>query len=270
MLTMKKVTRLFFLVIILALIVHGLMLLFLFGSKLMSIKKSPLKIEKPQLPKPVTIEPIKPLDLPNMLPGQQDLPNPPIPVEPNLDKPDNPEQVDQSQDLITKNDALGSNASKANPGTKPSRAKKRPYLPKPTFNFNQINDYAIAEGNSLFKNKGENRPPTKEDLAILMYQERARKHFGISLNRYADQANFYNVNRAIIDLIIVINSKGQVIDIRMRNHSNNPAIVHLIEKIVKYAGLFPVIPDSIKMTSFTLSTTITISQGKLTSGYGWQ
>ena len=266
MLTMKKVTRLFLLIIILALIIHCLILLFLFGNQFMASKKDVLKMEKPQTPKPVTIEHIKPLDLPNMLPGQPTLPTPPTPVEAILDKPDTPDLPDESKNLTPKNNLISPDAQ----DIKPTSPKKRTSQPKPTFNFDQLNHYATAEGNSIFKNRGENRAPTKEDLAILMYQERARKHFTISMNRYADQANFYNVHRAAIDLILVIGQDGRVLDIRTRNHSNNPAMPSLMEKIVKYAGLFPAIPAATKIPSFTFMTTVTISQGKLKSGYGWQ
>lgn len=261
MLTMKKLTRLFFLIIILALIIHGLILLFLFGNKFMAIKKSVFKPEQTKTLKPVTIEPIPTqLNLPNMMPGQPTSPtsppNPAEPTEPILEKPNTSDLPDKPKDSTNQ------------PTQK--KSSKRSYQPKPTFNFDHLNHYAIAEGNSIFKNQGENRPPTKEDLTILMYQERVRKHFSVSMNRYADQAYFYNINRAAIDLVIIIGKDGRVLDLRTRNHSNNPALHNLMEKIIKYAGLFPAIPEKAKLQSFTLMTTVTIAQGKLSSGYGWQ
>lgn len=265
---MKKLKHLFFLIILLAFLIHVMILLFLFSKSFIATKKTQAKVKTV---KPVTFEPVPTqLDLPNMMPDQSALTTPSEPTESILEKstiPDLPDKyADKDSYLLTKTETK--ELIHELPQKKPS--SRRFSQPKPTFNFENLNHYAVAEGNSIFKNHGQNRPVTKEDLAILMYQERVRKHFSVSMNRYADQTYFYNINRAAIDLIVVIGKDGRVLDLKTRNHSNNPALHNLMEKIIKYAGLFPTIPDKTNLQSFTLMTTVTISQGKLSSGYGWQ
>jgi len=258
MLTMRKTSRLFFWIIILALIIHGLILLFLFGAKYMASKKDLVKPPKP----PVTIEHIKPpipYDLPNMMPGQALK----SATEEATDPIESPEEIKISSDLKPQETYQVTEPPK---DPKPRRKAR----PKPTFNFAAINEYATANGNSAFKNRGVNREPTKDDMAILMYQERVRKHFTNSVNQYANGTYFYNIHQAELYLILIIGRNGKVLDIKIQNFSNNPAIAKLLEKIIAYAGLFPIIPATIKLESFTLTTNIKINQGKLTSGYGWQ
>ncbi len=296
---MKKNRRLFFLVIIFALIIHALLFLLILGSKFIS---KPKKIDKPT--REITIERTPPAqqpappetlvqDLPNMLPGKLEQPandlqqNSEAPTEQQKDsKPEESpeksepeiktaapeEKIVDLEDLAAKQDKTTPKVTKPDTPDKPKTAQKttaRKRASKPVFNFNQLNEYAQALGNSAFKNHGVDRPATEHDQAVLLYQEKVRKHFHENWNNYANTTYYYNLSHSQIFLAIVIDKNGYIIKNSSSHNSNNPALINLLTKILKYAEPFPVIPAHLKITNFDFKLTIHLSQGKFSSGYGY-
>lgn len=298
---MKKNRQLFFLVIIFALIIHALLFILILGSRFIS---KPKKIE--QSNREITIERTPPAqqpsqpeipvqDLPNMLPGKLEHPANDLkqeseaPVEPEkkslpedskLDEqpktPEPPKQVTaQEQENISDLDAF-----KPVPENTIEKTAKLTTLPekriaarnranKPVFNFNQLNEYAQALGNSAFKNHGVDRQPTEHDQAVLLYQEKVRKHFHENWNNYANTTYYYNLSHSQIFLAIIIDKNGYIIKNSSSHNSNNPALINLLTKILKYSEPFPVIPAHLKINNFDFKLTIHLAQGKFSSGYGY-
>lgn len=257
---MGKRSRLFFLVLLLIFLLHAITLILLLGSKYAAQKKHTqqkkervILIQKtPEKPLPKKKTKLKKQDLPTMLPGKQTPPT--KKTAPN--KQTKPEK---------KTESIKKGASKVKaPKKAPKQTEK-----KPVFNFNTINQYAFAVGNSAFKNFGTNRPPREDDLALLTYQEKVRRHFGDSFNKYANQTYFYNLDTALINLQFTVDRDGRIINTDTQNYSNNPAITNLIEKILQYAEPFPRMPQKVKLTSFTTGFSIKFESGKLAGYYRW-
>ena len=256
MLIMKKVSRLLYLILVLAFIIHVVLLLFLFSVKYAAIKKNQTKQTKL-----ITFEKTAINDLPTMLPGKLATSiDQVLPKELVKGVVNNEIHPSETNNVVLSSTMLNKKSPKK--GTKA--------IAPPLFNFDQLNHYALAEGNSAFKNQGVNRPPQKEDFALLTYQEKIRKHFGQNWNRYADQTYFYNLELANIHVAFTISKDGRVIEIKTKDFSNNPAIPKLIEKILRYAEPFPKIPELLKIECFTLRHYIAINKGKFSSGYRWQ
>lgn len=274
---MKKICRRFFLVLILACIVNGIILWLIFGIN--------PKTTQTKLPKPITIERIIPNQAPDLptpslptmlpsptpvtsLPNQEPAPNNTSPQEAKTPDTDN---IVVKNDFSNTNNTLAKNSPENTPTTKSTtkkpRRKKRTLVP-PGFDFDRINAYALAVGSSAFKNYGTNKIADEHDYAMLIYQEKARKHFAVALNSYADSNYFYNISVTQFNISIIIEKDGRA-QFQAHNLANNIAIVNLIEKILIYAGLFPAIPKNLNLNNFRLDFNIRIEQGKLVRGYGW-
>lgn len=258
---MEKNRQLFFLVIILALIVHVIIFFLVLGPEYLKKQKKPLTINKEILferPAPPD-EPVQ--DLPTMLPGK---------IEDTT--PENEKQPDQDKSPATDAPETSTTVFKDEPKTDqdPKPSPKRARAPKPTFNFNQLNEYANALGSSAFKNQGVDRPATDADTAVLLYQEKVRKHFHSNWNNYANSTYYYNLSESIIYLHIIIDHNGRMVRNNSTHNSNNPAILKLLEKVLQYCEPFPIIPKHIKLTQFTFRLEITVAKGKFSSGYGYQ
>ncbi len=270
MLIMKKMYRLFWFVIILALIIHGLILLCLFFAKYNINKQSKAKAPKEIMIERSKPEPVNVQDLPTMLPGKPDLqPATEDQAPDQIQKPE--EKTEQNPELENKPYEKASEKINPTNSTTPNHTNKtkRTRAAKPTFNLDLLNSYAVAQGSSAFKNFGSDRPPQEDDYAILLHQERVKKHFHANWNNYANSNYYYNLNESRVLLFVIINEQGRVIQNHSQNLSNNPGLLNLINKILKYAEPFPVIPAHLKIKTCELKLIITISQGKFSSGYGY-
>jgi hypothetical protein len=275
---MKKICRRFFLVLLIACIINGIILWLIFG---INPKKAQTK-----LPKTITIERIietkKPDDSPTSLPTM--LPSPvAVPITPNLEPAQEPtdqvpeqdsmqaqnndNKLDHKSELTSTTKETSSKQNQDLQSAKKPRRKKR-VITQPQFDFDRINTYALAAGSSAFKNYGTNKIADELDYLILTYQEKARKHFAVALNSYADSNYFYNISVTQFNISIIIEQDGRA-QFKAHNIANNIAIANLIEKILIYAGLFPAIPKNLKINNFRLDFNIRIDQGKLVRGYGW-
>jgi uncharacterized protein (UPF0333 family) len=261
MLNMNKISRLFFLVLLLIFIIHAIGLLLMFSANSSAQKKT---VPKPK--KIITIQHIpaktKPKSLPTMLPGRAAPPAKQTNAKKTI--------TAKTEKNIKKESPKKTSLKKsAKPATKKAVKRKKSTPSKPTFNFAPINQYALALGNSAFKNQGANRAPTQTDLAHLTYQERVRRHFGESFKAYANQTYFYNLTASSINLNFVLGKDGHIIKINTQNLSTNPAITKLIDKILHYADPFPPIPKKLKLNTFALNFEIKINEGKLSNKYMW-
>jgi len=285
---MEKNRRLIFLVIIFALIIHALLFLLILGNKYLSKQKKitpatkEITIERTQPPTQIAPPEPEPQDLPNMLPGKLEQPANDLKQEsaapeeeqeqikptqetktpePEKKEPDLSELAKEQTNITQKTTNLETQAEK-NPAAR-QRASK------PVFNFNQLNSYAEALGSSAFKNHGVDRPVTEHDQAVLLYQEKVRKHFHENWNNYANTTYYYSLNPAQIFLSITISQNGYVIKNSSSHNSSNPALLNLLAKILQYSEPFPVIPAHLKLTNFEFKLTIHLAQGKFSSGYGY-
>lgn len=182
---MKKNRRLFFLVILFALLIHALLFLLILGSRFISKTKTLPKPEREiiiERTPPPAAQPMPPAeqaqDLPTMLPGKLEQPandlkqDSEAPTEPQKEsKPTRspqtqeiaepiptpikePEKILDLDALAPKEAELKEKVTKLDTSTAPKPVAARKRARKPTFNFNQLNEYATALGNSAFKNQG--------------------------------------------------------------------------------------------------------------------
>lgn len=267
---MDKTRRTWFWILLVVLLLHIIGLLLVLGTYYAKRQKPKLSAEQPKI---IMVEPTKPKDLPTMLPGQI-TPKIPPSDEPE-DEQENEKDLQEGQPVIKEIKPIDEGLPEKSPTTtpptpttKPRRKKKSG--PKPVFNFDMLNAYAFAEGNSAFKNQGVNRPPRPEDVAHLLYQEKIRKHFVESFNQFANRTYFYNIDEANLELSFTINQTGHIANTQIKNHSNNLALPKLIKEILAYAAPFPKIPDALKTEQFVMDYfNINIRKGKLDSGYRW-